>query len=207
MARPAFVDITHGQESWDAVVNNNMAKIGSAPAPIYRAATVAVLAALAPGSYENCLAMTEDTDEVWHSDGSAWRLVGGDLGHVDAAGARGAVKKSTQLLSAMSGASVVTTGLIPAGVDLHGVSLRVVTLITGATTFDAGDGTDVDRFGAAIALAAGTTKTPADATADPTGWLAAAREVTLTANGAPFSAGAVRVCALYAQLTAPTSNA
>jgi len=43
------------------------------------------------------------------------------------------IETASQLLTALSGASVVTSGLIPAGAMLLGVVVRVTTLITGAT--------------------------------------------------------------------------
>jgi hypothetical protein len=157
----------------------------------------------AAGSYEECVATTETPSELWHSDGSNWRTHGpGHLGH---SGARGGVEVASEELTALSGATATTSGLIPAGAFLLGVSIRVTTLVAGPTDFDVGDGTDADRFAATVALAAGTTKTPADATADPTGWAAAAREVTLTANGGNFTSGAVRVVASFVRLTAPTA--
>lgn len=116
------------------------------------------------------------------------------------------LKAATTLLSAMSGATVTATGLIPAGVKLLGVVARVTTPIATATSFAIGDGTDVDRWGNAIAVAAGTVTDQDDFTADPEGtWSASARNVVLTAAGGNFSAGAVRVTAYYHDFTAPTS--
>jgi len=110
-----------------------------------------------------------------------------------------------ETLSALSGATATTSGLVPAGSVLMAVTAYVTTLITGATSFEVGDGTDVNRFGGTIAVAAGTKVTTTDATADPTGWASGAQEVTLTANGSNFTAGAVRVIAYYKTFTAPTS--
>lgn len=104
---------------------------------------------------------------------------------------------ASETLSALSGATAATTNLIPAGARLKGVSCEVTTLIEGATSFNIGDGTDADRFGAAIALAATTTTDDTDATADPSGWSATAQDVTLTAVGSNFTAGEVVVTALY----------
>lgn len=108
-------------------------------------------------------------------------------------------------LTGLSGATVTATNLIPAGSFITGVTIRVTTTITGATTFDIGDGTDVDRWGAAILLPAGTTTSIADFTADGFGQFVAANNVVLTANGANFTAGAVRVTVHYVNLVAATS--
>lgn len=115
-----------------------------------------------------------------------------------------AVSHSSQELTALSGASVTTSGLIPAGCILKAVVVRVTTAITGATSFDIGDGTDVDRWGAGIAVALATRTFETDFTADPGGWSASAREVTLTANGSNFTGGAVRIVAFYETYDGPT---
>lgn len=201
MARPALTPLDSGQQSWDATINDNNDVMTDGPLPVVRYAAPANLPT--PGSYEECLATTEAPSELWHSDGSEWRTHG--PGSPDNSGARGGVETVSEHLTGLSGASVATSGLIPAGVFLLGVSIRVTTIVAGPTDFDVGDGTDADRFAATVALAAGTTKTPADATADPTGWAAGAREVTLTANGGNFTSGAVRVVASFVRLTAPTA--
>jgi len=118
------------------------------------------------------------------------------------------MKAATTTKTAMSGATVTATNLIPAGSMVIGITVRVTTLITGATTFDIGDGTDVDRWGAAIALAAGTTTTIANFTQDTDNgpiYFPSATSVVLTANGSNFTAGAVRITVHYIDLTAPTS--
>lgn len=120
------------------------------------------------------------------------------------------IKSVTQAITGMSGATATTTGtFIPAGSFVLGCTLRVTTLITASagTGFTIGDGTTADRWGAAVALAAGTTTTGANfksATAPvqayPTG-----AEVVLTMTGGNFTAGAVRVTCHYLSFTAATS--
>lgn len=117
---------------------------------------------------------------------------------------------STEVIATTAGATVTTSGLIPAGVRLLFVVCRVDTTVvtSGATdTFDVGDSGDDDRYGLAIAGASGTTVDQTDYTADPEGvWSAAAREIILDAAAAEtFTAGAVRVTAFYEVPTAPTS--
>lgn len=117
------------------------------------------------------------------------------------------IKKATELLSGLTGASVTSTGLIPANALLLAMIVRVTTLITGATSFSIGDGTDVDRWGATIAVDAGTTTTQANYTAaNAVGVSAlAATDIVLTANGANFTAGAVRVTVYYVDAAALTN--
>ncbi len=127
---------------------------------------------------------------------------------VQTAGANGSfqnIQTATEELTSLSGASATTSGLIPAGSLILGVSVRVTTAITGATDFDIGDGTDVDAFGAAIAIGGGTTSDLSDWTISTPPLVTSATEVVLTANGSNFTAGAVRIVVWYTTLTAPTS--
>lgn len=105
----------------------------------------------------------------------------------------------------LSGASTASTTLIPAGARLLGVTYRVTTAVTGATSFDVGDGSDVDRFGDNIAVTLGTTGNETNYTADPMWWTAAARAITFTGVGGSFSGGVVRLHVYYLTFTAPTS--
>jgi hypothetical protein len=205
MARPAVTEIEHGQQSWDSDVNDNFAVLVDGPFPIYEVATVTALLAVNPASYDRCLVVTTDTSELWISDGTDWRLFG--TGDLNANGARGRLRVATTLLALPSGGSQTWAGAKPAGARLVGVSGRVTTAITGPASVNIGDGTDADRFAAALALTLGTTFTPANATADPGGWTAAAGDVVVTAvgGGGAFTAGAIRLVALYEELTAPTS--
>ena len=86
-----------------------------------------------------------------------------------------------------------------------GVTVRVTTLIEGATSFEVGDGTDPDRWGTAIAVAATTTTTGTAFTITSVPFYAAATSVVLTANVSNFTAGAVRVSVHYMAFTAATS--
>ncbi len=109
-----------------------------------------------------------------------------------------AIKTKAVTLSGLTGASVATTtGLIPDGAVLVGLTTRVSTAITGATGYDIGDGSDADRWGANIGIAL-------NASSDNTNWTAgtiecftAAQEVTLTAVGSNFTGGAVVIVAHY----------
>jgi hypothetical protein len=109
-------------------------------------------------------------------------------------------------VTGMSGASVTASSLIPAGVLVLGVSTRVTTAVTGASDFDIGDGVDVDRWGAGVAIGAGSTTDGTDFTDNTVSWTtASAGDVVLTANGSNFLTGAVRIVVTYMSLTAPTS--
>ena len=96
-------------------------------------------------------------------------------------------------------------GLIPAGAVLVGLTTRVTALITGATSFDIGDGSDVDRWGAGIAVAATTTSDNTDWTSGIISGFPSAQDVTVTANGGNFTGGTIRATAHYMTAEAATS--
>lgn len=114
------------------------------------------------------------------------------------------IKTATTELTALSGATVTATNLIPAGSLVLGVSARVTTAVEGASDFDIGDGTDPDIFGAAIAIGINTTSDLTDSTVSTPTIYAAATSVVLTGNGS-FTAGAVRITVHYITIVAPTS--
>lgn len=122
---------------------------------------------------------------------------------------RTTVKTAMTLLSAVSGASVTATNLIPDGAFVVGVSTRVTTSLGtggGTTGYQVGDGSDADRWGAITGTTAGTTSNNSDATASFVGAFTAANNVVITAVGGNFNGtGAIRVVVHYIDITAPTS--
>lgn len=206
MARPAYTELVQGQQSGDAVINDNMAIVFDGPFPVYVKDTVAnLLADHDPADFDHCLVITEDTGEVWKSDGTDWRIVGNAVqGHKNHNGARAYEVTDSHVFDLSAYAAWV--GAFPAGSLERALSLRVTEAVTfsgGGTTFDVGDGSDADMFAGAVAAALGTTKTPADRTADPNG--AAAKDVALTPDAGAFTDGEVRAFVYYRLVTAPTS--
>lgn len=113
-----------------------------------------------------------------------------------------------EVVSLPSGATVSSSTTIPQGAMNVQCVARVTTVITGATTWTYGLATtDVDLYGASLALTSGGTFTSTSYTASPQALapLAAARAILFTANGANFTGGAVRVSCSYETNTAPTS--
>ena len=68
-----------------------------------------------------------------------------------------------------------------------------------------GDGSDPDRYGAAIAFTAGTTIGSTNYTATPVGWSSTAQNITLTADAGQFDEGNITCCGHYALFTGPSS--
>lgn len=88
-------------------------------------------------------------------------------------------------------------GAVPAGAIVTGLTARVTSAVTGATTFDIGDGSDVDRWGAAIAPTITTTTNSSDWTDTAIKADTAAKDIVLTPNGGAFTGGNVRLTVHY----------
>ena len=100
-------------------------------------------------------------------------------------------------LSSISGASVTSTGLIPAGAIVVGVTAKVLTAITGATSWQLGTAADPDRFAASGGIALGSTTDNRNWTSGALECFLAATDVVLTANGSNFTGGAVYISVQY----------
>lgn len=144
---------------------------------------------------------------VW--TGTAWIPVANAMGFI-AQSASVAVARSTnggttgvavleETLSGLSGATRNSTIVIPNRAILLGVSSRVVTAITGATSFGCGIAGEADKFGGSLGIAAGSTNI---GVIDPQAFYANTA-IRLTANGANFSGGAVRIAIHYLTCSVP----
>lgn len=144
-----------------------------------------------------------DTTVIGTASTTQSRLFGGNSLTTGANGQSTQLGQSTTAspTPTTSGATVTVAGLIPANSIVIGVTARVTTAITGATSFDIGDGTTANLFGDDVAVALNTTS---NNTIAPTRY-ATATNVVLTANGGNFTAGAVRLTVHFLTLVAPTS--
>lgn len=127
-------------------------------------------------------------------------------GWQNAAGARsphGACKTPRILeeLLTLSGSSVTSVNSIPNGSICSGVSARVVTAITGATSYSVGVAGNTTQFGNLLGIAAGSTNF---GIIGPTAFYANTA-VVLTAIGGSFTAGQVRIAIHIDQITPPQS--
>ena len=108
-------------------------------------------------------------------------------------------------LPVLTGAVVTITGHIPALTWCWGVVVQVLDDVFGTlSTFDVGDGTDVNRWGAGILLPAGTRTTSDSFTAtNSMGFFTlTAVDVVLDADGAnTFSGGRIRVATMISDIT------
>ena len=116
------------------------------------------------------------------------------------------INSSSNVTNGGTGIHTVTGLQRPAGAFILGVSLRILSTLSGAglTTFGLGDGSDTDRYGAAIGLAGGTIVDMNDATANPTEFLTVAGDIVLTADAGQFDSGQILVAVHYIDLTQTT---
>ncbi|GGB55431.1 ribonuclease III [Roseibium aquae] len=93
----------------------------------------------------------------------------------------------------LSGATALTSIVIPDRAIVFGVSTRTTTAITGAASYDCGIAGEVSKFGGSLGIAAGATNA---GVIGPQAFYADT-PVQLTANGGAFTGGAVKVVLHY----------
>jgi len=107
---------------------------------------------------------------------------------------------------ALSGATGVLGGFLPANSIIQSITFRVTTAITGATSFDIGDGTTVDRWGSGRPITLNSTTDVGDYTVDlGPFYTPASTTITFTAVGGNFTGGVIRAIVIYSRLDPPTS--
>jgi len=133
---------------------------------------------------------------VTHDDG-IWRDGVGFTAH----GGRITLRVKEEELT-LSGAFVETAdaAFIPDRAVVIGVSARTTLAITGATSYGVGLGGEPDKFGGLLGTAAGSTNV---GVIGPTAYYADTR-VRVTANGADFTGGKVRLICAFLEMSAPT---
>lgn len=113
------------------------------------------------------------------------------------------IKHLTELTTIAAAATTDTVIQIPANCIVIGVSVRVVTVIPTAATFNYGVAGFTARYGTGIAVAATTTYPGMD---DGTRFYSTAISIRITPNLTPAAAtGQVRVTIAYFDTTVPTS--
>lgn len=116
------------------------------------------------------------------------------------------IQFAMQLSGTLSSGSTFTfTNIIPAGALLLGITTRIVTSLVGPTSIDIGDGTDVDRWGAAEGVLAANQTSIADYTTSALQTFQVGQDVVITANGGDFTAGEIRCVAHFIILTGPAA--
>jgi len=209
MARPSLMDLVNTQQAWDQVINDNNAVLRDNPFPVAEYPSVSSILALDPTQFDRCLAASVD-GRLFMSDGAAWREIVRDLGGGAQKGAYTCPCTLIQQLDIVGPVGTIsTTGLIPEGVLLLGVTARVSIPIVGPTDYDVGRTGNLDIYGAGIGLAAGTQVQATDWTAFPAQMQlggGGGSDVIFTANGGNFASGRWQVAAHVLSYGAPTIN-
>ncbi len=129
-------------------------------------------------------------------DGAAWRIGAQTL---TPGGASVAMTSAEFDVSITAGAGVTTPVLFPARAIAYGITGRVISDISGATTWDIGVTGDLQRYGSGLGVSLNSwvsgPGTP------QVYWSPTALEIT--AQGGNFTGGTIRLVAHYAQLSLP----
>ena len=146
---------------------------------------------------EGWICWVSDTSKALIYTGSSWVPY---LGMVGANGGRYSPVNLTDSVT-LSGATTNLAIQIPNGSWIAGVSARVTTAITGATSWDLGVSGSTSRFGGTLGISAGTTNFGI------TGGQAYYADTTVlaTANGSNFTGGVVSFHMYGWQCIPPTS--
>ncbi len=104
-----------------------------------------------------------------------------------------------ELLSGLAGASVASNITIPDRAVVFAVSTRTIAAVLGATSYDCGISGQPSKFGGALGVAASSTNV---GVIGPQAFYAPT-PVVLTANGANFTGGDVRIAIQYLLPSAP----
>lgn len=144
---------------------------------------------------EGWLAWVSDENLIYVHDGTSWS----EYGVMTDNGASWRRRRITQTTT-LVGATTDAATQIPIG-TVAAVSMRVITAITGATSFDLGDGSSANKFGGTLGIALGSTNR---GHIGPTGYYSAA-PLRFTANGGAFAGGVVRSVIWYDEFTPPAN--
>jgi hypothetical protein len=106
-----------------------------------------------------------------------------------------------ETLVTLSGASTNASVQIPANCIVLAVGARVVTAITGATSYEVGVSTSLSQFGSGLAIAAGSNNY---GLIGPTAFYSATT-LTITAAGGSFTGGQVRLSIAYMLANPPAA--
>jgi hypothetical protein len=148
---------------------------------------------------EGFLAWSDADDSVFVYTGGAW-LRFGDVLALTASGGMCGIGAFEQEVT-VAGAFTDTTAFFPDRSIMLCVGVRTTLAVTGATSFNCGIAGDTSKFGGSLGVTLGSTNT---GVIGPTA-VYANTPVRLTAVGANFTGGKVRVVGYYLKFTAPAS--
>ena len=130
-------------------------------------------------------------------DGAEWRLISQPAGQ---GGALTAVRQAEIDHPIVAGPTSETVAFIPDKAIVLGVTARVVEAIGGASSWSLGVSGSADRYGSGIGV--GLNAYVSGVTGSPIAYYGGST-LLLTAEGADFSSGTVRIAAHYLELSPP----
>jgi hypothetical protein len=155
---------------------------------------------------EGVLAWVKDENQVVAHDGSAWAALSASFKSLTAAASPGLANTRMEIReeeTTVLGATTSTAIVIPARAIVLAVSTRTTVAVTGATSYNCGVSGDVSKFGGALGVAKNSSNV---GVIGPTAYYADT-PVLLTAVGANFTAGKVRVAVHLLRFDAPAAVA
>jgi hypothetical protein len=156
--------------------------------------------ALAPS--EGVLAWVKDENQVVAHDGAAWAPLSASFKSLTAAASPGLANTRLEIReeeTTVVGATTSTAIVIPARAIVLAVSTRTTVAVTGATSYNCGVAGDASKFGGSLGVAKNSSNI---GVIGPTAYYADT-PVLLTAVGANFTAGKVRVAVHLLRFDAP----
>jgi hypothetical protein len=155
---------------------------------------------------EGVLAWVKDENQVVVHDGLAWAPLSASFKSLTAAASPGLANTRMEIReeeTAVLGAATSTAIVIPARAIVLAVSTRTTVAVTGATAYNCGVSGDASKFGGSLGVAKNSSNV---GVIGPTAYYADT-PVLLTAVGANFTAGKVRVAVHLLRFDAPAAFA
>jgi hypothetical protein len=155
---------------------------------------------------EGVLAWVKDENQVVAHDGAAWAPLSASFKSLTAAASPGLANTRMEIReeeTTVLGATTSTAIVIPARAIVLAVSTRTTVAVTGATSYNCGVSGDASKFGGSLGVAKNSNNV---GVIGPTAYYADT-PVLLTAVGANFTAGKVRVAVHLLRFDAPAAVA
>ncbi len=144
-----------------------------------------------------------DEGQLYIYNGSSWQVFPGGTSVLLNSSPNGAETRfaiAEEELT-LSGAFVESSITIPDRAIVFGVSTRTTQAITGATSYDCGIASEINKYGGLLSTALGATNS---GVTGPTAFYAPT-PIRITANGSDFTGGKVRIAIHYMLCNTPTS--
>lgn len=137
----------------------------------------------------------DENTEVFYT-GSSWNVIGQDTLISKATGEFFKINRKELDVTLSSGSTITATNFINDRAIVFGIACRVMTAVTGATSFNIGISGEPNKFGGSIGVIADSTNI---GVINPQAFYANTN-VLITANGGNFSGGEIKIIQHYAEM-------